>query len=187
MFSEHWRSYFTRCYSSSESSRTSTHGFTCFFCQTFIPCLSFWVRMFIVLVFIHQFFGVEHQSTMTTFPGSWICPFMTMWYITIFNLLRNIRTSTMFGAKPPASIWPVMGISTVFTFHSFTFSLPLLCHQQPHHYLQLYEKLSSNLLGDTMSLRTLKLARVRGFKPPGTQFAPRLNRPRRYQLRFTPE
>lgn len=46
----------------------------------------------------------------------------------------------------------------------------LLCHQQPHHYLQLYENLCLNLLGDTMSPGTTPygkiLVLVDGVEPP---------------------
>ena len=40
----------------------------------------------------------------------------------------------------------------------------LLCHQQPHHYLQLYKKLLPNLLGDTMSLRAFETGRDGGIR-----------------------
>ncbi len=43
------------------------------------------------------------------------------------------------------------------------------------------------MLAGTMMEWDIEMVRVGGFKPPGTRFVPRLNRPRRYQLRFTPE
>lgn len=45
----------------------------------------------------------------------------------VLYLLRNVRTSTMFGAESSTPIRAIMLVSTLFTFHSrFTFSLSWL-------------------------------------------------------------
>ena len=111
---------------------------------------------------LHFFSCTENTSTNCTLPSVLLSIHIKIAHM-MFDLFANEYMPTMIGAESSAPICPIMGISTILTFHNFTFSLMSLFAQR-HLYLQLYEKLSSNLLERTMSPRA-KLVGEAGLEP----------------------